>query len=123
MPNCWENAEGMATREVARRAAGCESLPVTWSRSGTAEDAELLHAGLEVRSLEAQDLGGAALTADPPMGLLENCGDVLTLDILEAAQLLLWAPAGRRHDVPQLEAALGREDDCPLDDVLQLAHI
>src|SRR5213594_3251666 len=124
MPKCWENAEGMARREVACGAAGCKPLPVARPRSGTAEDAELLHAGLEGRSLEAQDLGGAALTADPPTCLLENRGDVLALDILEAPQLLHWAPAGRRcHDVPELEAALGREDDRSLDDVLKLAHI
>src|SRR2546426_6484727 len=104
----------MARGEAACGAAGREPPSVARPRSRTAEDAELLHPGLEGRSLEAQDLGGAVLTADPPTGLLENRDDVLALDVLEAPRLLLRAPAGRRgHDVAELEAALGREDDRP----------
>ena len=52
------------------------------SRSGIAVDAELLHAGLEGGALEVQNPGGAALTADPPAGLLENREDVTALDLL-----------------------------------------
>src|SRR2546426_8371574 len=98
----------MARGEAACGAAGREPPSVARPRSGTPEDAELLHAGLEGRSLEAQDLGGAALTADPPTGLLENCDDVLALDILEAPPRRRRAPASRRrHEVAKLEAALG----------------
>src|SRR6185503_614736 len=92
--------------------------------SGTALKAELLHASLEGRSLEAQDLGGAAVAADPPAGPFQHGGDVLALDLLEAQRRLLRAPFGRRSDeIAQCEAAARRQDDRPLDDVLQLAHV
>src|SRR4030095_12491847 len=107
----------------AKRGAGVRAAS-NRGNSGTACNAELLYAGFEGRALEAQDFGGAAVAADAPAPLFENGDDVLALDILEAAQLVLEAPAGVcRRDLPDLEAALGREDDRPLDDVLQLAHV
>src|SRR6266536_4133595 len=116
---CQRNGRAGRVRVGGARAA-CGAR----RRSGTAEDLELLHAGLEGRSLEAQDPGGAALTADPPAGLLENREDVLALDILEAPRLRLQAPTGRpRHEIAEIEPAVGGEDDRPLDDVLQLAHV
>src|SRR5206468_7630938 len=118
-----KHAEGMA-RERERAMRRAEPTAVASPRSGTAEDAELFHAGLEGRSLEAQDSGGAALTADPPSGLVENRGDVPAFEVLQAARLRLRIAAGRsRHEFAKLEAALGREDDRPLDDVLQFAHV
>src|SRR2546422_6874472 len=92
--------------------------------SGPAKNLELLHAGLQRRSLEAQNLRCAALTADPPAGLLENGDDVLALDVLEASRVRLRTPPGRRRgEIAELEAAVRRDDDRPLDDVLQLAHV
>src|SRR5262245_9173190 len=82
-------------------------------RSGRAEDAELLHTGFKCRSLEAQDLRGAALAADPPAGLLENGDDVLALDVLEVSRLRLRASGGGGggrggHEAADLEPALRR---------------
>src|SRR5262249_43915087 len=92
--------------------------------SGTAEDAEPLHAGLEGRSLEAQDLGGAALTADPPPGLLERRDDVLALDVLEVLGAAWWVAANRWcQEVGQFEPALGGQDLRPLVEVLQLSYV
>src|SRR6185295_10534677 len=105
LPTGWENAEVMAARP---RATG---RPVARPRSGAALDAEPGHAGLERRSLETQDLCGAAVTADAPTGLLEDGEDVLALHVLEAAPLGFRAGAGRRgQDLAKLEAPLRGED-------------
>src|SRR5262245_57799035 len=113
-------AQGPAASGRAETRCSLWCLP----RSGTADDAELLHAGLEGGSLESQDPGRATVTADPPTRLLENRGDVLALDVLETPRLLFRAsPGRRRHDGAELEATPGRQDDGPLDDVLQLAHV
>src|SRR5574342_967235 len=124
MPTGWESANGMAPGGTASKAAGREPPSVARPGSGTADDAELLHAGLESRSLEAQDPGGAAVPADPPPGLLERRDDVLALDVLEAPQRPPRAATGRRRqEVGKLEPALGGENHGPLDDVLQLAYV
>src|SRR5262249_16935003 len=109
MPKGWQ---GICRRAAAR------------SRLRGAEDAELLHTGFKCRALEAQDLRGAALAADPPAGLLENGDDVLALDAFEVP-VLRYRTRGGLHgnEVADLEAALRREDDRALDDVLELPHV
>src|SRR5207249_1505006 len=80
-------AGGIARSKVSWRAEGCRrvgKLPRGWQRTArrarcgrdprpvarvpleAARDAELFHAGLEGRALEAQDPGGAAVAADAP---------------------------------------------------------
>src|SRR5512141_1983736 len=101
-------------RGSAAGPAGRDVLPVVSPRSGTADDAELPHAGLEGGSLETQDLGRAPLTADPPTRLLENRGDVLALDVLETPRRRLRAlPRRCPNDGAEFEATPGRDNDGP----------
>src|SRR5262245_3045753 len=126
MPTCWQDAEWVAGGEDACGAAGRETAAGARARSGRALDAELLHAGLEGRSLTAENPGGAAFAADPPAGFFENQNDVLALDLLEALRGLLRANAGRRRrrqHVGEHEASRRRKNDRPLDDVLQLPYV
>src|SRR5690349_22022698 len=109
-----------------RRSGECRPvgrLPKGWQSA--ADDAELLHAGLQRGALETQDLRGAALAADPPRRLLEDVDDVAALDVFETARL--GRPrdggAGRRGEIRRLETPPGGEDHRPLDYVLQFAHV
>src|SRR5215813_8877457 len=106
-PPIRRSGSGGACQNVGR-------LPKGWQekRSGGAVDAELLHAGLECRSLEAEDPGGAARSADAPAGIVEDRDNVSALDVFEALSVLRRPPAGRRrHEIAEFEAAPGREDD------------
>ena len=49
-------------------------------------DPELLHARAESAGIEAEAAGGISLSLDPPAALLENCTDVLSLDLLEVVR-------------------------------------
>jgi hypothetical protein len=80
MESTWAPG-GLRARRRGRRVE-CRPVgktPKGWQRpkwgaaslSGT-KNAEFLHPRLEGRPLEAQDLGGAMFTADPPPGFLEN---------------------------------------------------
>src|SRR5262245_48263898 len=119
MPKGWQTAKARVER------GACETRAVARPRSGSAVDSEPLHAGLESRSLETQNRRGAALAADPPAGTFEDRDDVLALDLLEALRRLLRALSGRRRrqDVAEHEASRRRQDDRPLDDVLQLSYV
>src|SRR5262245_48641684 len=109
MPNGW--------RRARRTRGGFRASP----RSALDDDSQPLHTSFKGGSREAQDPGRAALTADPPTGLLENRGNVLALDVLEAPRMRLRAPSdGRCHDGAELEATTRRQDDGSLDEVLQL---
>lgn len=65
----------IGTGEKGKRLAGTQSL---WTK-----DAELLHAKLERRALEAQSRGRAIWTCENPVGLLQNSQDVPALHFLK----------------------------------------
>src|SRR5262249_13498403 len=93
-----EEATTAATAPMARLRPVLGSARSVHDWSGAALQSQLLHPGLERRSLEAQDAGGAAGAADAPAGLFEHGGDVLALDLRRCHEVAQHEAAGRRQD-------------------------
>ena len=93
-------------------------------RSGPAENLELLHAGLEVVRLRPRIFAAprSPLTRQPVSSRTRRCAGARYPR--GSAPAAPRAPAGRRRgEIAELEAAVRRDDDRPLDHVLQLAHV
>src|SRR5262245_16696095 len=90
-------------------------------------DAELAHARLERGPLEAENLGGPALTAHAPADAFEHRQDVAALDLVERARSLRPGLSGsggrRRQGALDVQPVRPAEDDRALDDVLELADV
>ena len=51
-----------------------------------ADDAQFFHFGIQGRSLQTQNFGGATFAADPPAGLLQHGHNMLPLYILQVVR-------------------------------------
>ena len=114
----WAPIRASAGRSATRRTATEPAQAVG------APDAELLHARLERRPLEAQPRRGAVRAAEDPVGLAQRRAGWLRARWPRAYRRPQGPASGPRNSGDRhAERAPGAQDDGALDRVLELAHV